>query len=68
MSTPVQLQGLPHLLEHMLFNGNSKYPEPEAFYKFATANAGSVGATTGLDFTEYRFSVSSTALNGALDQ
>jgi protease-3 len=68
MNNPVQIQGLAHLLEHMLFNGNCKYPEPEGFYKFAKANAGSVDGSTGLDYTEYKFSVLPTALEGALDQ
>ena len=34
MSDPVELPGLAHFLEHMLFYANSKYPEEDAYSKF----------------------------------
>ena len=38
LSDPVQLPGLAHFLEHMLFYSNSKYPEEDAYSRFIVSN------------------------------
>jgi len=34
LSDPIELPGLAHFLEHMLFYSNEKYPEEDAYSKF----------------------------------
>lgn len=45
---------LPHLLEHMFFNGNENYPEPESFdYEIERAGAYSNGGTGNIRMNFY---------------
>ncbi len=64
---PPQQQGLAHYLEHMLFLGTEKYPEPNSLQKFIDHNSGRWNAYTAPDHTNYFFSLPSEKLDQALD-
>ncbi|SMF35700.1 protease-3 [Alteromonadaceae bacterium Bs31] len=64
---PTQQQGLAHYLEHMLFLGTEKYPEPNSLQKFIDHNSGRWNAYTAPDHTNYFFSLPSDKLDDALD-
>lgn len=69
MSDPKELQGLAHLLEHViLVRGNMKYPEPDEFANYVHLNGGYRGASTYMDYARYFFSVYPNALEGSLDR
>jgi protease-3 len=59
--------GLAHYLEHMLFLGTEKYPEPNSFQKFVDENAGVWNAYTAVDHTNYFFQLNAEQLDQALD-
>lgn len=59
--------GLAHYLEHMLFLGTEKYPEPNSFQKFVDVNAGVWNAYTATDHTNYFFQLKADQLDPALD-
>ncbi len=59
--------GLAHYLEHMLFLGTEKYPEPNSFQKFVDGNAGVWNAYTARDHTNYFFQLKADQLDQALD-
>nr|VFJ87806.1 MAG: Secreted Zn-dependent peptidases, insulinase-like [Candidatus Kentron sp. H]VFJ89519.1 MAG: Secreted Zn-dependent peptidases, insulinase-like [Candidatus Kentron sp. H]VFJ96210.1 MAG: Secreted Zn-dependent peptidases, insulinase-like [Candidatus Kentron sp. H] len=60
--------GLAHFLEHMLFLGTRKYPEPDAWRAFITEHAGEQNAYTGFEHTNYYFDVDKDHLRAALDR
>lgn len=64
---PPQQQGLAHYLEHMLFLGTEKYPEPNTLQQFVDHNSGSWNAYTATDHTNYFFSLPTSKLDTALD-
>lgn len=64
---PDDLPGLAHLLEHMLFQGTTKYPESDTFTTFLAEHGGKSNAHTGGDETVYYFDVLQEHLRGALD-
>ncbi|XP_021965724.2 insulin-degrading enzyme isoform X3 [Folsomia candida] len=69
MNEPRELQGLAHLLEHViLLRGSTKYPELQGFGKYLHLHGGFRDATTRPDNTEYYFSLNPNALEGALDR
>lgn len=59
--------GLAHYLEHMLFLGTEKYPEPNSFQKFVDENAGVWNAYTATDHTNYYFQLNAEKLDESLD-
>lgn len=59
--------GLAHYLEHMLFLGTEKYPEPNSFQKFVDVNAGVWNAYTAEDHTNFFFQLKADQLDQALD-
>jgi protease III len=65
---PVSQQGLAHYLEHMLFLGTEKFPEPDGFMKFVAAHAGNTNAFTAFDKTNYHFQINSGKFDEALDR
>ncbi|KAJ2814809.1 metalloprotease, partial [Coemansia sp. 'formosensis'] len=67
-ANPVELQGLAHFLEHMLFLGTEKYPKEGEYDAYISSNSGSNNAYTSFTETNYHFSVFNDALEGALDQ
>lgn len=67
-SDPDDWAGLAHFLEHMLFLGTRKYPEPGEYQSFISAHGGSNNAYTSFDHTNYYFSIASDYLEPALDR
>lgn len=67
MEDPPQLEGLSHLLEHLLIIQSVKYPEINSLYKFILENDGTMQATTYCDRVEYHFNVTAAKLFPALD-
>ncbi|NIR31231.1 MAG: insulinase family protein [Gammaproteobacteria bacterium] len=67
-SDPGGRQGLAHFLEHMLFLGTEKYPEPGAYQSFISAHGGTHNAYTAFDHTNYFFDVDDDYLEPALDR
>ena len=65
---PVDREGLAHFLEHMLFLGTEKYPEPGEYQEFINRNGGSHNAFTSFEHTNYFFDVDSDYLEPALDR
>ena len=60
--------GLAHFLEHMLFLGTGKYPDPGEYHRFIAEHGGSANAATSLAHTSYFFDVDAVHLEGALDR
>ncbi|MBP8924533.1 MAG: insulinase family protein [Pseudomonadales bacterium] len=65
---PEGRQGLAHFLEHMLFLGTGKYPDPAEYMDFINAHGGSNNAYTSVDHTNYFFDVEPGSLEPALDR
>lgn len=65
---PEKQMGLAHYLEHMLFLGTVKYPEPDGFMKYTQENGGMTNAFTAFDKTNYMFQINATKFNDALDR
>ncbi len=65
---PMDYQGMAHYLEHMLFLGTEKYPEPDEYMAFINENGGARNAYTWLDITNYQFEIKNSAYDGALDR
>lgn len=68
MSDPVELPGLAHFCEHMLFLGTEKYPAENEYTKFLSEHGGGSNAYTFSDHTNYFFDVLPEHLQGALDR
>lgn len=65
---PRQRMGLAHYLEHMLFLGTEKYPNPDDYQQFIASHGGSQNAYTSFDHTNYFFDIAADQLEGALDR
>ena len=65
---PAAREGMAHFLEHMLFLGTAKYPEPNAYGNFMQSNGGYSNAYTASDHTNYQFEVRHEALAEGLDR
>lgn len=65
---PQDRAGLVHFLEHMLFLGTEKYPEPGEYQSFISEHGGSHNAGTGLEDTNYFFDIDAAYLEPALDR
>ncbi|WP_438951751.1 insulinase family protein [Porticoccus sp.] len=65
---PVQRQGLAHFLEHMLFLGTDKYPEPDEYQAFIGQHGGQHNAYTSFEHTNYFFDIDSAHFEPALDR
>lgn len=61
-SDPVEIPGLAHFCEHMLFLGTEKYPDEDSFAKFLSANGGYNNAFTDSEKTVYFFE-----MDGSID-
>uniref|UniRef100_A0A674NK77 Insulin-degrading enzyme n=1 Tax=Takifugu rubripes TaxID=31033 RepID=A0A674NK77_TAKRU len=68
LSDPVNISGLAHFCEHMLFLGTKKYPKENEYSQFLSEHAGSSNAFTSGEHTNYYFDVSHEHLQGALDR
>lgn len=67
-SDPDEYPGMAHYLEHMLFMGSEKYPDPDGFMAFTSEHGGMSNAYTGLELTNYMMTVNNDALGEALDR
>ena len=65
---PLDYQGLAHFLEHMLFLGTEKYPDPGEYQRFISEHGGTHNAGTGLENTNYFFDIDAVYLEPALDR
>ena len=65
---PERQLGLAHYLEHMLFLGTEKYPEPDGFMKYTQANGGMTNAFTAYEQTNYLFQINAGKFDDALDR
>lgn len=65
---PADREGLAHFLEHMLFLGTEKYPEPGEYQQFIKSHGGSHNAFTAFQDTNYFFDVEAQFLEPALDR
>jgi len=65
---PQNQLGLAHYLEHMLFLGTTKYPEPDGFMKYTQSNGGMTNAFTAFDRTNFLFQINATKYDEALDR
>ncbi|RUO23412.1 pitrilysin [Aliidiomarina iranensis] len=68
MQNPDDQLGLAHYLEHMLFLGTEKYPDPDEYGDFMAQNGGMHNAYTADDHTNYMLEVNNDALPEALDR
>src|SRR5690554_3220852 len=65
---PNEREGLAHFLEHMLFLGTEKYPDPGEYQQFIRSHGGSHNAFTAFADTNYFFDVEGEFLEPALDR
>ena len=65
---PEDRLGLAHFLEHMLFIGTEKYPEPDGYFGYVKANGGGSNAYTATDHTNYFFDIRPEAFREGLDR
>ena len=65
---PEDRPGLAHFLEHMLFIGTEKYPEPDGYFSYVQSHGGSSNAYTASEHTNYFFDVQPEAFREGLDR
>lgn len=65
---PPSVQGLSHLLEHMIFMGSEKYPKENEFDQYVSAHGGFDNAYTECEHTLFHFDIIEKNLAGALDR
>jgi len=65
---PVKRQGLAHFLEHMLFLGTDRYPEPDEYQTFISQHGGGHNAYTSFEHTNYFFDINPEKFEPALDR
>lgn len=66
-TAPVELVGLAHYLEHMLFQGSRKYPGVSFYKKQIGLRAGRCNASTSAESTSYFFEVDAGGFEEVLD-
>ena len=65
---PRNREGMAHFLEHMLFLGTEKYPNPGEYQQFIRSHGGSHNAFTAFQDTNYFFDIQPDYLEPALDR
>ena len=65
---PEDRPGLAHFLEHMLFIGTEKYPEPDGYFAFVQKHGGGSNAYTAPDHTNYFFDIQPEYFTEGLDR
>ena len=65
---PKEREGIAHFLEHMLFLGTEKYPEPGEYQQFIKSHGGSHNAFTAFSNTNYFFDIQADYLEPTLDR
>ena len=64
----IDIEGLAHLTEHMLFLGSKDYPEPSSFINYITLNEGTFNGYTELDKTVFYYKIPSRKFKESLIQ
>ena len=67
-SDPDAYPGLAYFLEHMLFVGTQKYPDPDGFSIFVESHGGSQNAAMGTDYTNFFFDIQPGYFRQAMDR
>ena len=67
-SDPEDRAGLAHFLEHMLFLGTEKYPDPNEYQTYIAQHGGSRNAFTAREHTNYFFDIENASLEPMLDR
>lgn len=65
---PDAFPGLAHFLEHLLFLGTERFPEPDAYQNFISQHGGSHNAFTSARDTNYFFDVQPNHLDASLER
>ncbi|AOT10518.1 insulinase family protein [Pseudoalteromonas luteoviolacea] len=65
---PMSQQGMAHYLEHMLFLGTDKFPDPDEYAAFVQKNGGTHNAYTWLDVTNYMVKINNNAFDESLER
>ncbi|MEE9255409.1 MAG: insulinase family protein, partial [Pseudomonadales bacterium] len=68
LANPADRQGLAHFLEHMLFLGTEKFPDPAEYQTFINTHGGRHNAYTADTHTNYFLEIEPSQLAGALDR
>ena len=68
LSEPLELGGLAHFTEHMVFMGNEKYPDENSWGAFLAERGGADNGETDAEHTAFYFDVQPSALKEALDR
>lgn len=68
LDDPNNQLGLAHYLEHMVFMGSGRYPQPDNLAEFLKKHSGSYNASTAPDRTTFYLEVEHTALEQATDR
>lgn len=67
LNDPKQQQGLAHFLEHLLFMGTERFPQPDGYLKFMKQHGGTTNAFTN-QLTNYMFEINNSKYEEALDR
>ncbi len=65
---PIEHEGLAHLLEHMMFLGTKRFPEPSEYHRFIKGHGGHHNAWTGSEHTNFYFAINNAFFEQALDR
>lgn len=65
---PIDMPGLAHYTEHMLFLGSDRYPEESAYQNYVLGHGGGTNGYTISEETNFHFRVESAFLFGSLDR
>ena len=63
-----EYEGIAHYLEHMLFLGTEKYPDPDGYSDFISKYGGNRNAYTATELTNYFFDIDEEYFPEALDR
>ncbi|MCY4094060.1 MAG: insulinase family protein [Gammaproteobacteria bacterium] len=63
-----EYEGIAHFLEHMLFLGTEKYPDPDGYSEFISKHGGNRNAYTATELTNYFFDIDEQQFPEALDR
>eukprot|EP00756_Hemistasia_phaeocysticola_P061752 Hpha_TRINITY_DN5165_c0_g1::TRINITY_DN5165_c0_g1_i1::g.193167::m.193167/K01408/IDE, ide; insulysin len=64
---PIELPGLAHFCEHMLFMGTEKFKGEDEYSEFVTQHGGYTNAFTAYEDTNYQFTVNAADLDPTLE-
>ncbi|KMQ86607.1 nardilysin-like isoform x1 protein [Lasius niger] len=67
-SDPLEIPGMAHFLEHMVFMGSEKYPQENDFHAFLNKHGGSTNGKTSYEHTTFYFDVHKKHLLPTLDR